>query len=306
MSHKPLLGFNLALLATATWGGLPIAAQKAISVIDAQTLVWFRFIVAAAGLILILGFAKKLPKLTAFTPKILLLIILGVIGLSLYFFGSSYALHFISPTTSQVLWQLSPFTMMLCSVVIFKEQFAAHQKIGLVLLLVGLVAFFNDRLGEILQLNAYAIGVLIGAISSMVWVAYGIAQKLLSANFNSQQILLMIYIGCGLVMTPFASPTQVNEMNGWVLGCFIFCCLNTLIAYGAYAEALNHWQASKVSVVTVLIPIFTMLFSHLAYWLYPDVFEPLEMNLLSYIGAIIVIFGAMYSIIGQKLIKKNK
>lgn len=303
--QRPLLGFSLALLTAMMWGSVPIAAQKVLSVVNAQTLVWARFIVAAIGLLLILGFTKKLPKLAAFTPRFLWLIGLGVVGLSLNFFLFSYGLNFISPTTSQVLWQLAPFTMILCGVVIFKEQFGRHQQIGLLLLIIGLIAFFNERFGEIFQFGTYAFGVLVGAGAAVVWVVYAIAQKMMLAKFSSQQILLIIYAGCALVLTPFASRINIDGFDPFLLGCFIFCCLNTLIGYGAYAEALNHWDASKVSVVTILVPIFTMVFSSLGHWAFPDTFASPDMNLLSYIGAFIVVSGTILSAVGYKLVKRK-
>ncbi len=302
--QRPLLGFSLALLTAMMWGSVPIAAQKVLSVMNAQTLVWARFIVAAIGLLLILGFTKKLPKLTAFTPRFLWLIGLGVVGLSLNFFLFSYSLNFISPTTSQVLWQIAPFTMILCGVVIFEEPFGRHQKIGLLLLLIGLIAFFNDRFGEIFQFGLYAFGILVGIGAAVVWVIYAIAQKLLLVKFSSQQILLVIYTGCIVALAPFASPTEIGEFDGFLLGCFIFCCLNTLIGYGAYAEALNHWDASKVSVVTILVPIFTMVFSSIGHWAFPDTFASPDMNVLSYIGALIVVSGTILSAVGHKLVKR--
>ena len=50
-NQRPALGFLLALLATATWGTLPIAAQQVLKFIDAPTLVWIRFTVAASVLL---------------------------------------------------------------------------------------------------------------------------------------------------------------------------------------------------------------------------------------------------------------
>lgn len=305
MKKNALLGFNLALLAVAIWGFLPIAAKKVLTVMDANTFVFFRFAVAAVGLELILGFAKKLPDLTPCKTRDWLLIGAGVFGLSVYFLGSSYALNFIEPTTSQVLWQLSPFTMMICSLLIFKEKFGRFQQIGLGLLIIGLIAFFNQRASELLQLNAYGVGVVIGAAASMLWVIYGIAQKLLLAKFSSQQILLLIYLGCTLLLAPFANISQVEQLHGWVLlGGFLFCCLNTLIAYGAFAEALNHWDASKVSVITVLIPVFTMGFQAVGHHILPDEIDALDLNWLSYLGAFIVIIGTMLSVVGDKLCRK--
>lgn len=43
--QKTWLGFSLALLATMTWGSLPVAAQQALKAVDAPTLVWIRFLV---------------------------------------------------------------------------------------------------------------------------------------------------------------------------------------------------------------------------------------------------------------------
>ncbi|OOH91468.1 EamA family transporter [Pasteurellaceae bacterium 15-036681] len=303
--QRPLLGFSLALITAMTWGALAIIAQQVLSVMNAQTLVWYRLCIAGGGLLLVLGFAKKLPKRTAFNRRILGLIVLGVVGLSANFFLFSYGLNFISPTTSQVLWQIAPFTMLLCGVLLFKEKFGWHQKIGLVLLIIGLIAFFNEHFSEILQFGTYTFGIFIGASAAIVWVLYAIAQKLMLEKFSSQQILMTIYLGCTLLISPFADFGQISQINNsFLIGCFIFCCLNTLIGYGAYAEALNHWDASKVSVVTILVPIFTMLFSSLAHWIMPERFSSPDMNLLSYIGAFIVVSGTILSAVGHKLLKK--
>lgn len=153
--QRPLLGFSLALLATATWGTLPIAAQQVLKIVDAQTLVWSRFVIASMVLIILLGLTKRLPKLSTLSAKMWGVAVIGTIGLAINFVLFSKALHYISPTTDQVLWQLAPFTMILCGVFFFKEQFRFFQKIGFVLLISGLIAFFNDRFDEILQFNAY-------------------------------------------------------------------------------------------------------------------------------------------------------
>lgn len=305
MKKNAGLGFCLALLATMMWGTLPIAAQQVLVSLDAQTLVWARFWVAGIRLFLVLGFAKKLPKLTVCNAKHFCLMLLGTLGLSGNFFLVAEGLYYISPTTTQVLWQFSPFLMIFLGVVLFKEPFNLSQKVGFLLLIIGLIAFFNDKFGELLQLNAYALGLILSTAGSLIWVCYGIAQKLLLKQFNSQQILMMIYLSCGIAFSPFASPTQIGEISTpFVWGCFIYCCLNTLIAYGSYGEALSLWDTSKVSVVTTMIPIFTMLFSILGHMIFPETFSRLEMNWISYVGAIVVVLGAMMAAVGHKIFGK--
>ncbi|WGE88859.1 DMT family transporter [Actinobacillus arthritidis] len=301
MTRRPLLGFSLALLATATWGSLPMMAQQVLKYVDAQTLVWSRFVVAAIVLMLVLFLTRRLPKLAKLSLKDWGWVCLGVIGLSTNFVLFADALNYISPTTDQVLWQLAPFTMILCGILFFKEQLKLFQKVGFILLVIGLIAFFNDHFDEILQFDSYALGILLGSGASTIWVIYGIAQKLLLRKLSSQQVLMIIYIGCGLLLAPLSTPSQLTQLSGFPLICFIYCCCNTLIGYGAYGEALNHWDTSKVSVVTTMIPVFTMIFAFIGHYFFPNTFANPDMNLMSYIGAFIVVIGAMLVAVGDKL-----
>ena len=154
--------------------------------------------------------------------------------------------------------------------------------------------------------SGYLTGVLLSLTASLVWVAYGMAQKLMLRRFSSQQVLLMMYFGCLLVFTPVAEFSQVSNLTPFAFGCFVYCCLNTLFGYGAYAEALNRWEVSKVSVVITLVPLFTIFFAHLAHYASPDNFAAPELNMISYIGAFVVVCGAILSAIGHKLLPQSK
>lgn len=304
--QQPLLGFFFALITAIAWGSLSLALREVLLVMNAQTTVFYRFVVASLSLFLLLFFTGKLPKASAFKPGFILLAMIGVVGLSLNFFLFNYSLNYIEPSIAQVLFQISVFAMLICGVFIFKEKMGLHQKIGLVLLIVGLGLFFNDRFDKFINFNAESIGILIGAGASIVWVVYGLAQKVLSRHFTGQQILLMIYFGCAIAFTPFADFGQIFSLKSTALWCFVYCCLNTLIGYGAYAEALNRWDVSKVSVIITLTPLFTILFDNLLYWSFPDKFHQPSLNSLSYLGAIIVVGGAITSAIGYKFIKRGK
>lgn len=80
-----------------------------------------------------------------------------------------------------------------------------------------------------------------------------------------------------------------------------FCGLNTLVGYGALAEAMARWQAAQVSALITLTPLFTLLFSDLLSLAWPDVFARPLLNLMGYLGAFVVVAGAMYSAVGHRL-----
>ena len=66
---KPLTGFLLALLATMTWGSLPVAAQQALKAVDAPTLVWARFLSASLVLLAVLAVIGRLPRAGSFSKR---------------------------------------------------------------------------------------------------------------------------------------------------------------------------------------------------------------------------------------------
>lgn len=300
MKQQPVLGFLFALITAMAWGSLPVALKQVLSSMSVQTIVWYRFVTASLVLFILLGYKNKLPQI-AKLGYYGWLVVVGVIGLAGNFFLFNSSLNYIEPSVAQIFIHVSSFGMLICGIFVFKEKLGMHQKIGLVLLLIGLGLFFNDRLDIFTGLNAYSTGVLISISTSLVWVVYGMTQKLMLRKFSSQQILLMIYLGCALVFTPFAEFSQVENLTPFALGCFIYCCLNTLFGYGAYAEALNRWDVSKVSVVITLVPLFTILFAHIAHYIDPTDFTAPELNTISYIGAFIVVCGAILSAIGHKL-----
>ena len=305
MKQQPLLGFLFALITAMAWGSLPIALKQVLSVMTPQTIVWYRFIVAFLALFILLAYKKKLPQFLK-GGQFIWLVVIGVIGLSGNFFLFNSSLNFIDPSSAQIFIHFSSFGMLICGLFVFKEKLGLHQKIGLVLLLVGLVLFFNDKLDGFQEESRYLTGVLLSLAGSLIWVSYGMAQKLMLHRFSSPQILLMIYFGCLLVFTPVAEFSQVRELSPLAFGCLTYCCLNTLFGYGAYAEALNRWEVSKVSVVITLVPLFTILFAHLAHYASPDNFVAPELNMISYIGAFVVVCGAILSAIGHKLLPQSK
>lgn len=304
--QSPMVGISLALVTAVFWGALPIAMKQAVEVMDPFTIVWYRFMAASLGLGLWLGFRRQLPAVSRVGASVGGLLVLASIGLAGNFVLFNSALEYLSPPVVQVIIQLAPVLLLLSSAWIFKEALGRHQIIGVIGLLAGLLLFFNERLAELFtSLSSYTTGVLLAVAAALIWVVYALAQKSMLKYYTSPQILLMIYLICALMLTPLASPAQLQLMDSWQLGMLVFCCLNTLVGYGAFAEAMARWQASKVSAVITLTPLFTIIFVDLASLIWPDHVAPAALNTLGYIGAFVVVSGAMFSAIGHRLLGRR-
>lgn len=303
MKQQAGIGILLALTTAVCWGALPIAMKEVLTVMEPPTVVFYRFLMASLGLGSILAIRGKLPPLRLFRkPRWLALLGIATGGLFGNFLLFSSSLQYLSPTASQVIGQLSPVGMMVASVVVLKEKMRGTQVIGAIMLLCGLVMFFNTSLIEIFtRLTDYTLGVIFGVLAATVWVTYGVAQKVLLRRLASQQILFLLYTLCTLALLPLAQLDKVFQLSHWQLACLVFCGLNTLVGYGALAEAMARWQAAQVSAIITLTPLFTLLFSDLLALAWPDFFAMPLLNLVGYTGAFVVVAGAMYSAIGHRL-----
>lgn len=124
--------------------------KQVLEVMEPPTIVFYRFLMASIGLGAILAVKKRLPPLRVFRkPRWLILLAVATAGLFGNFILFSSSLQYLSPTASQVIGQLSPVGMMVASVFILKEKMRSTQVVGALMLLSGLVMFFNTSLVEI-------------------------------------------------------------------------------------------------------------------------------------------------------------
>ncbi|MCD9530209.1 DMT family transporter [Photobacterium carnosum] len=307
IDRSPMIGFFLAMTTAVFWGALPIAMKQAVEVMDPFTIVWYRFIVAAFGLGLFLMWRKKLPIISNLGRMGCVVLIIGSLGLAGNFVLYNSSLKYLNSHVVQVLIQLAPVMLLVSSAWVFKEKLGRHQVVGVIALIAGLILFFNERLIELFtSFSGYTVGVSFAVTAALVWVVYGLAQKWLLRQFSSAQILLMIYVICAVILTPMAQPQQIFAMDNRQLGMLLFCCINTLVGYGAFAEAMSRWQASQVSAVITLAPLFTILFVDLASLAWPQYVTTASLNIWGYLGAIVVVGGAVCCAIGHKFISPSK
>lgn len=296
VSGRWRLGLALALVTTVLWGVLPVALKGLLSGMDPVTISWFRF--SAAGLILGAWLASRgrLPRLGALKASVWGLMVLAVLGLAGNYLFYVLGLDRITPGTAQVVIQLAPMFMLLGSQLFFRERFKFGQWLGFGVLVFGLLLFFNQRLGTLLaSLDRYSLGVFLVVISAVSWTAYALAQKQLLKNLPSEAIMLCIYLGGSLLFLPMAEPAQMLTLTPVQLGLLAFAGLNTLVAYGCFAEALDHWEASRVSAVLALGPLVTLC-SMLLLGLWAPGFLPAEtLGALELAGAGLVVTGSMLS-----------
>ncbi|MBX3702928.1 MAG: DMT family transporter [Steroidobacteraceae bacterium] len=295
------LGFTMSLTTAVLWGLLPIALKVALTGMDAVTITWWRFAVSMAGLGAFLAWRGQLPRLAGAgrTGWVLLAVALAMLLANYVLY--LVALDHTTPSVAQVVIQLAPLLLLLGGVFVFKERFAPSQWLGFAVLAVGLLLFFNRRLPELLRpAEGLGLGVLLMIVAAVAWAVYGLLQKQLLRRFSARQVLWLLYAGATIALLPFSAPMLVRGLDGLQLGMLGFCCANTLVAYGAFGEALHHWDVSRVSAVLSTAPLVTITAMWAIERMGLGLVPPEGLNALSTVGALAVVAGSMVSALAAR------
>lgn len=280
------------------WGILPVFLQICLQVMNSQTITWYRFAFASLLMLGWLLYTRAMPRVGSRSSVFLLLI--ASTALVINYVANVLGLTYISAEVAQILMQLAPFLLMLGGVFLFKEPFSRFEKLGAWILGAGLLLFFNQDLPKLLIFSGdYAKGVWIILLAAITWAIYALLQKVLLKTHTAKQLTLLMYAFGVLFLLPFTTPDSVFQMNTLQWSALLFCCLNTLVAYGTFTEALNQWQASKVSAVIALTPLFTFASMELAVLVWPEHFAPRTMSVMAYVGTALVVAGSMLTALGK-------
>jgi drug/metabolite transporter (DMT)-like permease len=292
ISGRWKLGLLLALSTAIMWGVLPVALKGVMETLDPFTVTFFRFSLAG---VLLTPYLWATRRLTSF-PTLLSLGLGGQFLLAGLLLACNYGLYIVGleKTTSeaaQVMIQLAPMLLLVAGIWVFNEPFSRLQWLGVVSFVSGLGLFFNHHAGDLfVTFNDYGLGMLMVIVAAICWAGYAIVQKFLLRQFSSQQTMLVFYVIGALVFLPFSDFAPTQDLSQWQWLLLAFCGVNTLIAYGCFAEALAHLEASRVSAIIALTPLLTVLIVQLIP-IEGIVAEPL--GALSLLGALMVVCGSV-------------
>ncbi len=288
-------GLFLTMTAALLWGILPTALKILVDDMDAFTITWYRLILAFGILFVLLAARRNLPDLRRIDRGYAALLMLTCLGLCVNYITYVVGLDMIGPGPAQVLIQFNAFFVILGGIFIFRERFVREQAIGLMAIVIGLALFFHNRLSELFtSLSQYSIGVFITLLSAAALASYALAQKQLLIRFNSLQISMCVFGAGALVLLPITAGSigQIATLEWPGIALLLFCVVTTLLAFGSYAEALEHWETTKISAVLSTVPLIALAFAELTVFFRPDLFSTDPVSVISIAGALILVVGS--------------
>jgi drug/metabolite transporter (DMT)-like permease len=294
------IGLPLAVLTSALWAIVPPVMKGLMAHVDPLTLTWVRQIGCGVLMAAYFLLRRDISWAALRQRDVQVLVAICVVGLTvnavLLFIGLQYA----TPSASQVLGQLGPVLVLVVAVLIFKESFTRQQWFGAAVVISGLIIFFHDHLREIFSMGEYGFGVLLLSIAPLFWASYALAQKRLGGRLGTQQVLMISYAAGTFVLLPLSEPARLLTLDGVALLLLAAIIGVYICSYLALGTAMAHWEASRVSAMITLTPLFTLVFSHLIAMLFPGYLQPERHDALSWGGAGLVVVGSLLAALPRR------
>ena len=245
----------MIMVTLSLWGVLPILLKLGLNYFSAGTIAWFRFFFSFMILFGFLFIFRSGCEILSHPPVIGML---GGTALAANYFGMTQGVYFSGPSNAAVLIQIAPVLLVIAGVVLFRETIGSRQLVGIAMAVVGFYLFYLDRSGNAENDVHYFVANRWVMFAAVVWVLYMICQKGLSLKYPAQAINLLVYGVAAIVLIPLVEWGELLKggFTGWLI--LIVLGLNTLLAYGALAEAVECIPLSLISILITLNPLITL------------------------------------------------
>lgn len=289
-------GLLYAATTASLWGALAIVLKIALNFFDPYTIVWFRFTMAFS--VLAIWFLIKKPGYFKILKRPPLKLLFAGFLLGVNYIGFMQGVNYTGPAVTQVMIQVGPITLAFTGFLFFKEKLSWIRGAGFLLAIIGFAFFYYQQLQRLIGttdgLNQGILWILIGA---WAWTGYAILNKILVKTIPSAQINLVLYGVPALLFIPLADFSSMASIDSiWPVLILLFMGGNTLVAYGALSLALKYTEANKISIIITANPVITFIILEILLWSDVSWFDVPGVNILSYVGAFLVLLGAVMAI----------
>ena len=298
ISSHYLRGIFFSIVTALLWGVLPIFLKITLQDFHAGTISWFRFLFALLILAAIMQY-KAYKPLNIFR-KLPWMGVLGGACLSANYYWVTLGVDLSGPSNMAVLIQTASIFLVLAGVYVFHERLAFSQTLGMVIAGSGLFIFFNDQQSYIQEVRDYYYADFLIVLAGLVWVGYMVAQKFLSRKYGAQSLNLLVYAVATLTLIGGVDWTDFMRagLTAWLS--MIFCGINTLLAYGALAEAVKYIPLALISLIISLNPLITLLGMNILPAMGFAGLQADPIGSLGYMGGIIAVGGVVLVVYRQK------
>jgi drug/metabolite transporter (DMT)-like permease len=286
------------LLAGALWGTSFPIIKIGLETIDPFTFVFWRFLVSAITLTVVM---LALRKLEFKVPNKKLLIFLGIANAAGYLLQYA-SMNYTTAAKAALFINLSAIWVALLSSKLLGETFSRKKIIGVLAGLIGIVLVSTN-----LDFSTLAQGQIIAdlmlVVSGLTWAVFMVYNKKLVMNstFATFQSMTWVLLATFLFIAPFAllAAPGFFQLSGWAWIAIIWTAIVCwVLPYYLWLEGLKHLSASVSTVLLLSEIVIAVILSVIV------LKEPI--TIFSTIGAFFIVIAITLVSVQNKKINSSK
>ena len=266
--NKNTIGIIEIIVATLIWGSLGVMVRN----IDMEpfSIVAYRSLIALP--IMLVLFRKKKDNL----KKNYKLLLVASIAITMAWSAHFYAFKLTTIANTVVLLYTGPIYVAILSPLVLKEVREKKANICLILSILGIFLMYNQGLGD--ELNDR--GLILGAISGILFAFVIMATKKLSKYYSSITIVTMQLFISVIILSPALFVEQQVIMENIML-LIILGLVHTAIAEFLFIDGLIKVSTQKASTISYIEPASAIIYAIILLNEIPEGLEIIGISLIA-------------------------
>ncbi len=262
-TSKATRGYAAIVVASILFGTIGILAKMAFQYsISPATLIALRLSVSSSTLLVILATFRR-SHLRIRRADVIPFTLFGLFAVAFQRISYFYAIDLTTATVAAMLFYTYPVFVILSVVFLQKkERISASQVFAIALTFLGVTLVIRAYDFSQLKLNSW--GIVFGILSSVSFAAYYLITSRLRGNYSNLTVTLFGDGIAALALSPIIidSASQVSGFPAqlWLI-ILAIGWIPSLLAYALFSYGLKYVKASRGTMLNVLEPIATALFS---------------------------------------------
>ena len=266
--NKNTIGIIEIVVATLIWGSLGVMVRNIY--MEPFSIVAYRSLIALP--IMLILFRKKRDNL----KKNYKLLLLASIAITMAWSSHFYAFKLTTIANTVVLLYTGPIYVAILSPLVLKEVREKKANICLVLSIFGIFLMYNQGLGD--ELNDR--GLMLGAISGILFAFVIMATKKLSKDYSSITIVTMQLFISAIILSPALFVEQQVVMENIML-LVILGLVHTAIAEFLFIDGLIKVSTQKASTISYIEPASAIIYAVILLNEIPEGLEIIGISLIA-------------------------
>jgi drug/metabolite transporter (DMT)-like permease len=285
-----LKGYLYVMITMSAWGSTYVVSKFILGSVPPFTLLLLRYVVAAVVLYIIM-MKKDLSKVHRQDYKYIFFV--GFVGYFLGVGAQFVGTQLSNASMASLINSTNPIFIILFAIPILKEKVTINKIISIIAAVLGAYIIIGGVQGSSMLIGIIACIIAVSTWSLMSVVSKRATEKYNALTVTTYSIIVAIFFTLPISIYELATIPGIKLLEpSVILSTLYLGLICTALAFVLWSKSLSMMEAGICSLFYPVQPMVSVLLG----WL----FLKEKMNSSFFVGAILIIAGVMFSILGGK------